>query len=89
MNLENIIKEGSRILKKNNIHSHKLDAEIIISNLMKIKKESLVTENKIDISKKNWRSVVLKTALLFYRKTEPNWIFFLEYLGKCSEHNGY
>ena len=51
MNLENIIKEGSRILEKNNIHSHKLDAEIIISNLMKIKKESLVTENKIDISK--------------------------------------
>ena len=52
MNLENIIKEGSRILEKNNINSHKLDAEIIISNLMKIKKESLVTENKIDISKK-------------------------------------
>ena len=69
MNLENIIKEGSRILKKNNIQSHKLDAEIIISNLMKIKKESLVTENKIDISKKIFKKY--SDAIKRRSKNEP------------------
>ena len=69
MNLENIIKEGSRILEKNNIHSHRLDAEIIISNLMKIKKESLVTENKIDISKKIFKKY--SDAIKRRSKNEP------------------
>ena len=69
MNLENIIKEGSKILEKSNIRTHKLDAEIIISNIMKIKKESLVTENKIDISKKIFKKY--SDAIKRRSKNEP------------------
>ena len=36
MNLENIVKKASGILKDHNIYSHELDAEIILSNIMKV-----------------------------------------------------
>jgi len=52
MNLENIIKKGSKILKKNNINSYELDAEILLSNLMGVKKEYLIINNKEIIKKK-------------------------------------
>jgi len=52
MNLENIIKKASQLLKNHNIHSHELDAQIILSEIMKIKRESLITNNEINISKK-------------------------------------
>ena len=50
MNLENTLKKGSQILKKNNICTHELDAQIILSNLMGIRKETLITNNTMDIS---------------------------------------
>ena len=49
MNLENIIKNASEILKNHNIHSHDLDAEVIISNIMGVKREYLITKNKIKV----------------------------------------
>ena len=52
MNLENTIKKASRILKDHNIHSHELDAQIILSDIMEIKRESLITNNEIVISEK-------------------------------------
>ena len=52
MNLENTIKKASRLLKNHNIHSHELDAQIILSEIMRIKRESLITNNEINISKK-------------------------------------
>ena len=52
MNLDNTIKKASQILKNNNIHSHELDAQIILSNIMGVKRESLITNNEINISKK-------------------------------------
>ncbi len=52
MNLENIIKKGSLILKKRNIFSHELDSQIILSHIMGVEKEHLITNNKIIISKK-------------------------------------
>ena len=52
MNLDNAIKKASQILKKHNIHSHELDAQIILSNIMGVKRESLITNNEINISKK-------------------------------------
>ena len=52
MNLENIIKKASQLLKNHNIHSHELDAQIILSEIMRIKRESLITNNEINISKK-------------------------------------
>ena len=52
MNLDNTIKKPSQILKNHNIHSHELDAQIILSNIMGVKRESLITNNEINISKK-------------------------------------
>ena len=52
MNLDNTVKKASQILKNHNIHSHELDAQIILSNIMGIKRESLITNNEINISKK-------------------------------------
>jgi len=52
MNLENTIQKASQLLKNQNIHSHELDAQIILSEIMGIKRESLITNNEINISEK-------------------------------------
>ena len=52
MNLDNTVKKASQILKNHNIHSHELDAQIILSNIMGVKRESLITNNEVNISKK-------------------------------------
>ena len=52
MHLDNTVKKASQILKNHNIHSHELDAQIILSNIMGVKREFLITNNEINISKK-------------------------------------
>ena len=52
MILEKIIKQASKILKSYNIHTHELDAQLILSDIMKIKRESLITNNEVAISEK-------------------------------------
>ena len=52
MILENTLKEGSQFLKKNNINSHELDAQILLSNIMKVTREYLILNNTIDVSNK-------------------------------------
>ena len=52
MNLESTVKKASQILKNHNIHSHELDAQIILSDIMGIKREFLITNNETNISKK-------------------------------------
>ena len=52
MILENTIKYASKLLKEHNIRSHELDAEIILSNIMGVSKEYLITNGNIDISRK-------------------------------------
>jgi len=52
MNIEKIIQKASQTLKNHNILSHQLDAQIILSNIMGVKRESLITNNEINISKK-------------------------------------
>ncbi len=52
MNLEKTVKQASQILKNYNICSHELDAQIILSDIMGIKKEFLITNNEINISEK-------------------------------------
>ena len=52
MNLDNTVKKASQILKNHNIHSHELDAQIILSDIMGIKREFLITNNEINISEK-------------------------------------
>ena len=53
MNSEITIEKASQILKKNRIISHELDAQIILSEIWKIKREYLITNNEITITKKN------------------------------------
>ena len=52
MNLENTINKASQILKNHNIPSYELDAQIILSDIMGVEREFLITNNEINISKK-------------------------------------
>ena len=52
MTLEKTIGQASKILKNHNIHSHELDAELILSDIMKVKKEFFITNNEVSISEK-------------------------------------
>ena len=52
MILQNTINKASKILKKNNITSHSLDAEIILSEIIGFPREFLLTNNNLSISKK-------------------------------------
>ena len=51
MILQNTIKRASQLLKNNNIISHQLDAEVILSNLMKVNREFLIINNHINVPK--------------------------------------
>jgi len=55
MILDNAIKEASQLLKNNNINSHQLDAQIILSDILGVNKEFLIINDKINISKKNFQ----------------------------------
>jgi len=50
MNLETTIKKASKILKNNRILTHELDAQIILSDIMRVKREYLITHNEINIT---------------------------------------
>ena len=50
MILENSIKEAKKILKKSNITSYELDAEILLSNILGVSKEFLLLNSNINIS---------------------------------------
>ena len=52
MILEKVIKQASKTLKNHNIHSHELDAQLILSDIMKVKRESMITNNEVVISEK-------------------------------------
>ena len=47
---EKIIEKASKILKNNNIYSHEIDAQLILSDIMKVEREYLTTNNKAPIS---------------------------------------
>ena len=50
MTSEKVIEKASKILKSHNIHSHELDAQLILSDIMKVKREYLFVNNKINVS---------------------------------------
>jgi release factor glutamine methyltransferase len=52
MILENTIKQASKVLKTNNILSHELDAEIILADIMGVKREFFIVNNNLGVSKK-------------------------------------
>jgi len=45
MIIQNTIKQASQILKKHNIDTHNLDAEIILANLMRVQREFFILNN--------------------------------------------
>ena len=51
MNLEIAIKKASNILKSKNIHSHELDAQVILSDIMGVEREYLIANDE----KKNFQ----------------------------------
>ena len=51
MILENVIKQASQFLKTQSIVSHKLDAEVILSNIMGVTRDFLNTNSHIVVSK--------------------------------------
>lgn len=55
MILENTINKASKLLKNHNINSHKLDAELILAHIIGIKRELLIVNNRINISKNTRR----------------------------------
>ena len=64
MILENSINQASQFLKNHNISSYELDAEIILSNIMKVTREFLIVNNHLDISK----SIIKKYNLAIKRR---------------------
>jgi len=49
---EKIIEKASKILKNNNIKSHELDAQLILSDIMKVNREYLIINNTKQIPEK-------------------------------------
>ena len=49
MILENTIRQASQLLKNHNIISHELDAEIILSDIMKVTREFLIVNSHLKI----------------------------------------
>ena len=52
MILEHTVKKASQLLKNHQIATHALDAEIILSDILGVKREFLIANNRLDISKK-------------------------------------
>jgi len=69
MNVSNLLKVGSNILKKNNIHTNQLDAEILLSKLMNKKRERLIINSDENVSNEIIRDY--NTLLERRSKKEP------------------
>jgi len=69
MNISNLLKEGSEILKKNNIYTNQLDAEILLSKLMNKKRERLIINSDENVSNEIIRDY--NTLLERRSKKEP------------------
>jgi len=66
---EKVIKQASNILKNHNIRTHELDAQLILSDILKVKKEYLIINNKSIVSKKNIKKYNI--AIRRRAKNEP------------------
>ena len=69
MNISNLLANGSRILKSNSIKTHVLDSELILSDILKLQKEKLITNSDHIVSEKiinNFNKLILRRT-----KKEP------------------
>ena len=58
MNLIQTLKKGYQILKQNNVDSYQLDAEILLSNSLKISKEELILNLSKKINKRSYSKFI-------------------------------
>ena len=73
MILENVIRQASQLLKNNNIASYELDSEIILSDIMKVSREFLITNNHVNISK----NIIKKYSLAIKRRINKEPIAYI------------
>ena len=73
MILENVIRQASQLLKNNNIVSYELDSEIILSDIMKVSREFLITNNRVNISK----NIIKKYSLAIKRRINKEPIAYI------------
>lgn len=69
MNISNLLANGSKILKSNNIKTHVLDSELILSDILKLQKEKLIINSDHTVSEKvinNFNKLILRRT-----KKEP------------------
>ena len=52
MNLDTVIRKASETFKEHNISSYQLDAELILSDIMGVQREYLITNDKVSLSDK-------------------------------------
>ena len=51
MNISGLLNSGAKTLKQNKIKTHQLDSELVLSNLLKKKREDLLTNLNAEVSK--------------------------------------
>jgi len=78
MNTENLIRHGSKILKRNDIKTFLLDSELILSKIMKVSRENLLINNNLTVSSKIKKQ--FNKALKRRAKKEP-----IAYINKSKE----
>ena len=69
MNISNLLANGSKILKSNNIKTHVLDSELILSDILKSQREKLIINSNHSVSEKvinNFNKLILRRT-----KKEP------------------
>ena len=63
-NISELLNSGSKVLKLNNVNTHQLDSELVLSNLLKKKREKLL----INLNKKISENTALKFEKLITRR---------------------
>ena len=69
MNISNLLANGSKILKSNDIKTHVLDSELILSDVLKSQREKLIINSNQSVSEKvinNFNKLILRRT-----KKEP------------------
>ena len=64
MNISNLLANGSRILKSNDIKTYVLDSELILSDILKSQREKLIINSNQSVSEKvinNFNKLILKS----------------------------
>ena len=65
MNISDLLNFGSKILKDNKVQTHQLDCEIMLSNLLKKKREQILINSEEKVSKNivsNFNKLITRRA---------------------------